>query len=129
MNYSRQRELIFNYLKNTKAHPTAEMVYADLKKEHPNLSLATVYRNLNQMCEAGMVRRLCVANSPDRFDATVAEHHHLVCSNCAKVLDIEPSHAFIDCCAQEYKRYNHKIDFCEVSFYGICEHCQDKLTS
>lgn len=123
MNYSRQRELIFNYLKNTKAHPTAEVVYADLKSDNPNLSLATVYRNLNQMCDVNMIRRLCVPGSPDRFDATVIDHHHLVCKVCEKVLDIEPSQAFIDCCANEYKHSHHKIESCEVTFIGVCAMC------
>lgn len=56
--YSRQRELIYRALLASKAHPTADMVYQMLKPENPNLSLGTVYRNLNLLAEEGIVVRM-----------------------------------------------------------------------
>ena len=64
MNYSRQREMILEAVARTKEHPTAETVYQSLKVQHPRLSLATVYRNLNQLCEAGTLKRLRLTDSP-----------------------------------------------------------------
>ena len=53
--YSRQRELIYECLQGMKIHPTAEMIYQTLKPEYPKLSLGTVYRNLNQLADWGVI--------------------------------------------------------------------------
>ena len=78
--YSQQRERIYEAVRATKEHPTAQMVYDTLKPEMPKLSLGTVYRNLQQMAEDG---RLMELDGPvTRFDATVQPHTHLRCSRC-----------------------------------------------
>ena len=87
--YSRQRELIYHALMNSKEHPTAEMVYQMLKPENPNLSLGTVYRNLNLLAEQGQVLRIRSAEGPDRFDAAPKPHEHLICVRCGKLTDVD----------------------------------------
>ena len=79
MKYSRQRESILNSLNEKLDHPTAEMVY----------SLGTVYRNLNQLVEQGVLRRIATPVSGDRFDIRTDPHAHLLCARCGKVLDLE----------------------------------------
>ena len=71
MNYSRQRNLILDIVKNTTSHPTAEWVYQEAKKELPSIGIATVYRNLNTLVELGEVRRLSSGDGQDRFDGMV----------------------------------------------------------
>lgn len=66
--YSRQRELIYKTVMENKVHPTAEFVYNYLKKDNPQLSLGTVYRNLQQLSDNGEINRLSIPNQPDRFD-------------------------------------------------------------
>ena len=58
LKYSRQRESIKEYLANTKEHPTADMVYAKVRTEYPNISLGTVYRNLNLLADIGEVNKI-----------------------------------------------------------------------
>ncbi len=89
MKYSRQRESILNSLNEKLNHPTAEMVYNCVKKEQPNISLGTVYRNLNQLVEQGVLRRIATPTSGDRFDIRTDPHAHLLCTRCGKVLDLE----------------------------------------
>ncbi|MEA5135649.1 MAG: transcriptional repressor [Candidatus Fimivivens sp.] len=127
MNYSKQRELIIDVLRHTDEHPTAETVYRTLKGQYPRLSLATVYRNLNQLCETGVIRKLHVADSPDRFDGNVEPHYHLCCKSCKKVIDITvPKSAWRSLIPGEEK---HSIEGCDVIFYGTCNLCIEEGNS
>ena len=94
MKYSRQRESILNALNEKLDHPTAEMVYNCVKQEQPNISLGTVYRNLNQLVEQGTLRRIATPVSGDRFDIRVDPHAHLLCTCCGRVLDLEDTLIF-----------------------------------
>lgn len=79
--YSRQRELIYAALKGTDQHPTAEMIYQWLKPENPNLSLGTVYRNLNLLADEGAIARM--AFPVERYDAETRPHPHFCCQRAA----------------------------------------------
>ncbi|MBQ8508873.1 MAG: transcriptional repressor [Clostridia bacterium] len=87
--YSRQRELIYQYLLSTKAHPSAETIYEDLKTEIQGLSLGTVYRNLKLLEEMGMVRRIANYNDTERYDACCTDHVHFLCTSCGCIDDID----------------------------------------
>ena len=85
--YSRQRELIYNCLLETKEHPTAEMVYQWLLPDNPNLSRGTVYRNLKLLAEDGLLMRM---HFPvERYDACTRQHPHFCCRVCGAVSDLE----------------------------------------
>ena len=77
--YSRQRELILQSLKNRMDHPTAEMLYTDLKEQMPEIGIATIYRNLSDLCEAGEIIKIKSQIGPDRFDGNKKEHIHFEC--------------------------------------------------
>ena len=85
--YSRQRELIYQKLVETDEHPTAEMLYQWLKPENPNLSLGTVYRNLNLLAEEGVIVRMPFP--VERYDARTHPHPHFRCKACGRVYDME----------------------------------------
>ena len=83
--FSQQRERIYQAVYDSREHPTAQMVYDQLRPELPKLSLGTVYRNLHQMAEEGRLKEL---NGPvSRFDATVSPHTHIRCTCCGQVAD------------------------------------------
>lgn len=88
LRHSHQRDLIYNYLLATKEHPSAEMIYDDLRKVEPNLSLGTVYRNLKLLEELGMVRKVTNVNNMERYDAFPEDHIHFVCDKCGSVIDL-----------------------------------------
>ena len=75
---SRQRERILLLLRKTASHPTAEWVYMKLKKEIPDLSLGTVYRNLKVLMEQGQIQKLPAGSVFDRFEGNIAPHYHLI---------------------------------------------------
>lgn len=120
--FSRQRQLILDYLKSTTSHPTAEQIYAALKPQHPALSLSTVYRNLRLLADEGTILQLDTGESTDRFDADVSEHHHFICKQCGKVTDV--FHTFLTkevleaALAKGFVAERHSL-----YIYGTCAAC------
>ena len=88
MNYSRQREVILDTLKSNVVHPTAEYLYAVLKEKEPNISLATLYRNLNQLADNGVIKKIDGLETSSHFDHNIHEHYHMICDKCRRVLDV-----------------------------------------
>ena len=101
MRYSRQRELVLNQVLARCDHPTAEQIYSALRPQCPGLSLGTVYRNLNGLVEMGRLRRVTIPGQADRFDRTLAEHDHLFCRNCGRVVDVQLDRAALDAACRE----------------------------
>ena len=87
--YSRQRQMIYNFLMTRKDHPTADVVYRNVREEFPNISLGTVYRNLTLLADMGEIQRLQVGDGVDHFDADTSKHCHFICSNCSAVTDMQ----------------------------------------
>jgi Fe2+ or Zn2+ uptake regulation protein len=120
--FTRQRKVILDTLKATDTHPTAEDVYNRLKKDYPDLSLGTVYRNLNVLCELGEITRVDGNFPSDRFDGNNFPHYHLYCNSCKGILDLPITYASeID----ENVRREAKCEIFSHSilFSGICASC------
>ena len=88
MKFSKQRELILNYILNSHEHLTADTIYADLKKDNPELSLGTVYRNLTKLTEIGAIKKVSLPNQVDKFDKNLDPHAHFICDECGSITDI-----------------------------------------
>ena len=86
--HSHQRELIFSYLCSHTDHPSAEMIYRDLRPQIPGLSLGTVYRNLKLLEELGKIRRVTNLQGTERYDALCEDHAHFLCSCCGALRDL-----------------------------------------
>ena len=69
-------------------HVTADEVHKEAQKSLPKIAVGTVYRNLNELAEMGIIRKIEVPNAPDRFDKTVSQHEHLICPECGAVEDL-----------------------------------------
>lgn len=93
MKRSRQRDAIVAFLKTRKDHPTADVVYQEIRTIIPNISLGTVYRNLAQLSERGDILRLPCDGKIDHFDADIRPHYHFICNQCGCVKDIELPYA------------------------------------
>ena len=117
--YSQQRELIYDAVHGSVAHPSAEMVYQQLKPLMPKLSLGTVYRNLHQMAEEGRIME--IPGTVARFDANTAPHTHFCCGGCGSVSDLQiPYDPALDALAEQDGR---KVQTHSLMFYGICAAC------
>ncbi|MCZ6554891.1 MAG: Fur family transcriptional regulator [Candidatus Dadabacteria bacterium] len=83
-----QRMVIFRILSESKQHVTVDQVYKRARVEYPMLSPATVYRNMEQMVETGLLTHLELSGASMRYDTNLDEHHHFVCSKCGRVTDV-----------------------------------------
>lgn len=123
--YSRQRQMIYNFLMTRKDHPTADVVYKNVRQEYPNISLGTVYRNLTLLADRGEILRLQVGDGVDHFDADTSTHCHFTCSVCGAVTDMR-----LDCLEEMLTKarqtFDGKIHSQSTCFYGICGKCLDK---
>lgn len=119
--YSRQRELIYQALKHTKEHPTAEMIYQALKPDNPRLSLGTVYRNLNLLAREGRITRMPFP--VERYDADTSPHPHFACSRCGSVRDLDlPYNAELDRAAAGC---GCRVTGHRIVFDGLCARCAE----
>lgn len=122
LKHSKQRDSIKAFLESRKDHPTADMVYMNVRKEFPNISLGTVYRNLTLLADIGEISRLQVGDGVDHFDATVTPHHHFVCRECGGISDFHvPGIDSLDEIASA--NFKGQLDGHSIYFYGKCENC------
>ncbi len=125
MKYSKQRELILNYVHNNSSHPTAETIYENIQKEMPNLSLGTVYRNLNILSKNKKIRKIIALDKIIHFDNNKKPHSHFQCIKCREIFDIDPSDLKNSIESFE-KNTNYKVILEELLITGICHKCQKK---
>lgn len=123
MRKTRQKTAILEVLRGTTAHPTADWIYNEVRKEIPNISLGTVYRNLRQLCQCGDILELVLCGNLSRFDARNDNHYHFRCQKCGQVFDVdEPVDAEMDNTVA--RRTGFRITYHRLEFYGQCLECQ-----
>ena len=122
LKHSRQRDMIKTFLMSRKDHPTADIVYMNVRKDFPNLSLGTVYRNLTLLSEMGEIKRLRVGDGVDHFDYDTSPHYHFVCTDCGSVIDLQMDN--IDTIQDiAGAGFDGKIAGHVTYFYGTCGAC------
>lgn len=125
LKYSRQREIIKENLMHREDHPTADMVYMDVRETFPNISLGTVYRNLQLLTDLGEIQKLNVGDGVDHFDAKTFPHYHFICSECGSVIDLQMDN--IDTIKDiAGVNFDGQIAGHITYFYGICGNCCKK---
>jgi len=118
---SESREKILAYLRGTKEHPSAHMIYNALYSDNPTLSPATVYNNLKLFEEQGLVIRVANVNGVERYDANTSDHVHFVCEKCGAVIDIMD--ADIQGAKKTCQVGQAKINSIQIVLHGTCESC------
>jgi len=119
---TKQKEAILRAIKSTSSHPTADWIYTEVKKEIPNISLGTVYRNLKLLKERGDILELDLCGNLSRFDAYTEDHYHFRCDNCHRIFDLDVP---VD---QEVNKKieldtGHKVTGHRLEFRGLCKEC------
>ena len=122
-NYRPKREAILKAVRGTKLHPSAEWVYHMLKPSYPDLSLGTVYRNLSQFKNDGVISSVGTVNGQERFDGTTEPHSHFICSKCGCVIDVEGGSS-AQACSAVSQRYGVNAERCDVVFRGVWVSCK-----
>jgi len=108
---------------NTKSHPGADWVYDQVKKEIPNISMGTVYRNLKLLAQAGQIRELEIPGSANRFDGSTSNHQHLVCENCGCIFDLDEA-VDLKMETRILEKTGFKVKKQHLKFIGLCSGCQ-----
>lgn len=124
MNYSRQRKIIIEIMKELKTHPTAEEICDLVQKKDSKISKSTVYRNLNLLKENGIIILIPMSIGPDRYDYIHQQHNHAICIKCGKVVDFEYNFKSdeLEESIKKQTGMNSKLDTIIVD--GICEDCK-----
>ncbi len=121
LKHSKQRDAVLSALQVTKSHPTAEWLYNNLKEEFPNISLATVYRNLKLLLSMGEI--ICFnVNGTEHYDADCSLHYHFICTSCNAVIDVPKAPI-----AEIEKLINPDemtVEGYSLEFYGKCKNCK-----
>jgi Fe2+ or Zn2+ uptake regulation protein len=119
---TKQRSAVLSVLRSTTEHPPADWVYSQVRKLLPRVSLGTVYRNLSELKEAGLVLELDFGTGCSRFDFRTDTHYHIMCIKCGRVEDVMiPVRKTLNDTASEATGY--KILSHTIQFKGICSSC------
>ncbi len=121
----KKRDAILSCLRSTEIHPSADWIYETVKKEIPDISLATVYRNLNLFKEQGLIQSLGTVQGVERFDGNTAPHVHYICTGCGRVLDLPGLSVPEELNNAAARESGGRVTSCQLSFAGICGRCSE----
>lgn len=122
---TKQKKAIYNILRGTTTHPPVEWIFSEASKIMPDISLATVYRNLSSLCQDGLITEMQYTKLQTRFDGDPRPHYHFVCLNCGKILDAEPELEKLRPGIEELalNSLREHITGHRLEFYGYCREC------
>lgn len=118
---SRYADLILELINQSKEHMTAEQLFLELKKTEPKVVQATVYNNLNALYQNGLIRKLSIENSPDRYDK-IRKHDHLVCRKCGALSDINLE----DLTKNLENQIKEEILSYDLKVFYLCKKCREE---
>ena len=116
---SKQLEAVWKAIKDEKSHPSADQIYEKVRSVLPNISLATVYRNLQKLVADDKLQVLTLGRT-QRFDPKIERHEHFICEECGRVYDF-----FARDLASSLPHNGFKVTSHHLALYGICSHCSD----
>ncbi len=121
---TKQRMVIMDELRKMHNHPTADEIYTKVRVRLPNISLGTVYRNLDYFVSSGAVLKLEYGESTRRFDAVTTPHQHIRCLRCGYIADVD------QCLVPEHLQFvtvpNFTVTAARIDFDGVCHECLSK---
>ena len=123
MRSSRQRDAVLNVLKSYCDHPTADVIYSRVKEIIPNISLGTVYRNLGQLQDEGLITVVESSDKKVHYEGNLEDHIHFLCKKCGVITDIF--------CENEvpkiFENSGHLVESQKTVYYGLCKDCRDNI--
>jgi len=125
---SKQREVILEELRKLHSHPTAAVLYQIVRQRLPRISLGTVYRNLELLAKAGLIRKLGSSAKEARYDGDISHHYHLSCIECGRIDDISnPPPINIE--SHRVTQDGWDVAGHQLAFYGTCPGCRETQES
>lgn len=129
MRLTKQKQAILEELQKHKDHPVADVIYSEVRKVLPRISLGTVYRNLENMSEQGLILKIEQAGGQKRFDPNPNPHPHFRCVNCGAVEDVPIEIDVVGLSENSKWAQNRKVYGNNIEIYGLCEKCNSERNS
>lgn len=124
------RRIILDALTRLASHPTANEIYELVREQRPRIGLSSVYRNLVFMADNGVIRKIKVGGTSNRFDAIIYPHYHICCSTCGKVDNIDiPVQLHINVAVMASSCCGYNVLGHHIEFFGICQNCQHQCVN
>ena len=123
----RKRDAILQYLQSVTDHPSAEKVFTQLKAQIPDLSMGTVYRNLNLFKQQGLAVSVATIKGVERFDGNTGPHVHFICQECDAVIDLMEMEIPESLKSVAEHSSGGQVAECQLCFTGICQDCLENL--
>ena len=112
---------IYDIINASADHLTAEQIFGQVREKYSGVVLATIYNNINKLCDTGLIRRVSMDGAPDRYDRT-ERHDHLVCKSCGKIADI----SFGDLTASLHQTLGEDFLYYDLKVFYLCPDCRKK---
>jgi len=125
----RKRDAILQYLQSVTDHPSAERVFTQLKAQIPDLSMGTVYRNLNLFKQQGLAVSVATIKGVERFDGNTDPHVHFICQECDAVIDLMDMEIPESLKSIAERSSGGQVAECQLCFTGICQDCIERLSA
>jgi len=123
-----QKQLILttlNRLRDVKGHLSIDEIYNAVKEEYTSISKTTVYRNVRQLADSGMIMQIMLEDGIERYDVNTHDHHHFTCKTCETIYDVEID-GLMDFSQYLDENYGFTTEMTHLSFTGICDACKSK---
>ena len=120
-----QCTLVLETVNKLPGRVTADEIYEAIAKEHPTISRATVYRNLNRLSQTGKIRRIEIPGGADRFERWCHPHYHIKCEVCGRIFDVDME--YIQHLEDKIRdTHGSQLTGHDILFTGICPQCREK---
>ncbi|MBD3790183.1 MAG: transcriptional repressor [Campylobacterales bacterium] len=110
-------------------HITIEAIYEEVRKVHPSLSVATIYKNIIIMVENSVLVEVPIVGNKSKYELAKRDHMHLICTECGEVEDRPCSAGTDEIFAFLTQQEHFKLTKQQINLYGICSHCQEAAAS
>ncbi len=119
-----QRQVIYEAVVDSREHPTPELIYEQVRQRIPSISLGMIYKNVKTFLDSGVLKEVTLHHGSLRLESNMTPHHHLVCSSCKAIFDIDESAVEPIQLPQAELPEGFSIKQCRVEFVGLCKSCQ-----
>src|SRR3954453_17765307 len=119
-----QRQVIYEAIVASREHPTPELIYEQVRQRIPSISLGTVYKNVKTFLDSGVLREVTLHHGSLRLESNMTPHHHLVCSSCKAIFDIEESAVEPVQIPKTGLPAGFSVSQCRVEVVGVCRTCR-----
>lgn len=123
LRFTGPRYAIYRALASSKAHPSVEELYSDVRTSYPALSMNTVYNTLEALKSIGIASEVSLWHDKARYDANPARHHHLVCLRCRRIEDLYDE-TLDELTLSPKAKHRYRLTGHRIEFHGTCHQCQ-----